>query len=76
MVDTPFHIKIRIGEAEVELRGDHEEVLKTLQELDKIVKLFSEAFNVAIEEKKAKNKSKPDPTQYPKIPLKLNKSSL
>jgi hypothetical protein len=67
MVDTPFHIKIRIGDAEVEVRGEREEVLSTLQELDKIVELVSKAFNVSIEEKKAKTKSRSDPTQYPKI---------
>ena len=37
MVETPFKIKIRIGEAEVEVGGEREEVLETLQELDKIV---------------------------------------
>lgn len=67
MVETPFIIKIRIGEAEVEIGGEREEVLETLQELDKIVELVSEAFNVTMDEKKTKSKSKIDPSQFPKI---------
>ena len=68
MVETPFMIKIRIGEAEVEIGGEREEVLETLQELDKIVELVSEAFSIVCDEKKPKSKSKLDPTQFPKIP--------
>ena len=68
MVETPFKIKIRIGEAEVEIGGEREEVLETLQELDKIVELVSEAFNIVVDEKKSNSKSRPDPTQFPKIP--------
>jgi hypothetical protein len=67
MVETPFLIKIRIGEAEVEIGGEREEVLETLQDLDKIVELVSDAFNVALEAKKPKSKAKVDPSQYPKI---------
>ena len=67
MVETPFIIKIRIGEAEVEIGGEREEVLETLQDLDKIVELVSEAFNVTIDEKKPKSKGKLDPSQFPKI---------
>jgi hypothetical protein len=67
MVETPFYLKIRIGEAEVEIGGEREEVLETLQELDKIVELVGEAFNVALEEKKPKTRTRSDPTQFPKI---------
>jgi len=67
MVETPFKIKIRIGEAEVEVWGERDEVLETLQELDKIVELVSEAFNIVSTEKKTRAKSRPDPTQFPKI---------
>lgn len=68
MVETPFHVKIRIGDAEVEIGGEREEVLETLQELDKLVELFREAFNIASEDKKSKSRNKVDPTQFPKIP--------
>ena len=68
MVETPFKIKIRIGESEVEIGGEREEVLETLQELDKIVELVTEAFNIVITQKKSRSKGKPDPSQFPKIP--------
>jgi hypothetical protein len=67
MVETPFHVKIRIGETEVEIGGKREDVLETLQELDKVVELVREAFNIEITEKKSKSKNKIDPTQFPKI---------
>jgi hypothetical protein len=68
MAESPFHIKIRIGEAEVEIGGNREEVLETFQELEKIVEIVNNAFNITIEERKKKSRSKGDPTQYPKIP--------
>lgn len=68
MVDPPFHIKIRIGEVEVEIGGKREEVLETFQELEKIVELVGNASNLTIDERKSKSKSKGDQTQYPKIP--------
>lgn len=68
MSEPPFHIKIRIGEAEVEIGGNREEVLEAFQELEKIVENVSNAFNITVEERKKKTRSKGDPTQYPKIP--------
>jgi hypothetical protein len=68
MVETPFNVKIRIGEAEVEIGGKREDVLESLQELDKLVELVREAFNIEKEDKKSKSKNKIDPTQFPKIP--------
>jgi hypothetical protein len=68
MVETPFKIKIRIGDAEVEVGGDREEVLETFQELDKLVGLVSEAFSIVTNDRKSKSRSKPDPSQFPKIP--------
>lgn len=44
MSKTPFLIKVRIGEIEVELGGSREEVVKTLDDLDLIVKKVSVAF--------------------------------
>ena len=68
MADLPFHIKIRIGEAEVEIGGKREEVLETFRDLDEIVVLVSNALNVTLDERKTRGKSKVDPTQFPKIP--------
>ncbi len=67
MVETPFYLKIRIGDAEIEIGGEREEVLETLTELDKIVGLVSNAFEVEPDEEN-ESKGKSDPTQYPKIP--------
>jgi hypothetical protein len=41
---TPFLLRIRIGEAEVELGGDREEIMRTLDDLGAIVGKVSRAF--------------------------------
>jgi len=46
MERPPFHIKVRIGDMEVELGGDKAEVLATLDELPKIVGKVTNAFEV------------------------------
>jgi len=68
MVETPFKIKIRIGDAEVEVGGEREEVLETFEDLESIVGLVREAFDIASSGKKSNGKPKPDPSQFPKIP--------
>jgi hypothetical protein len=44
MSRPPFHLKVRIGEMEVELGGDKAEVLSTLDELPNIVEKVSASF--------------------------------
>ena len=44
MSRPPFHLKIRIGEVEVELGGEKAEVLSTLDELPRIVEKVSASF--------------------------------
>ncbi len=44
MSRPPFHLKVRIGEMEVELGGDKAEVLSTLDELPSIVEKVSASF--------------------------------
>jgi hypothetical protein len=46
MERPPFHLKVRIGDMEVELGGDKEEVLSTLDDLSSIVGKVSHAFEV------------------------------
>ena len=46
MERPPFHLKVRIGDMEVELGGDKDEVLSTLDELSAIVGKVSDAFEV------------------------------
>lgn len=45
MESSPFRLRVRIGEVEVELGGKKAEVLATLNELDGIVRQVSNAFN-------------------------------
>ena len=46
MERPPFHLKVRIGEMEVELGGDKDEVLSTLDELPLIIGKVTKAFDV------------------------------
>ena len=46
MEKPPFHLRIKIGEIEVELSGQKKEVLDTLNEIDEIVTKINTAFNV------------------------------
>jgi hypothetical protein len=46
MERPPFHIKVRIGDMEVELGGDKDEVLATLDELSLIVGKVADAFEL------------------------------
>jgi len=46
MENTPFKIKVRIGEIELELTGEKSEVYSTLDDLEEIVRKVTLAFNV------------------------------
>lgn len=41
---SPFSFRVRVGEHEVEIRGDRQEVLETIEKLPELMKNFSEAF--------------------------------
>jgi hypothetical protein len=45
MERTPFLLRVRIGDMEVELGGEKSEVLSTLDELDTIVEKIADSFN-------------------------------
>jgi hypothetical protein len=45
MPEAPFHVKVRIGDKELEIGGSKEEVLSTLDDLDSIVEKVTQAFN-------------------------------
>jgi len=45
MEQTPFRLKVKIGEMEVELGGEKQEVLSTLDDLKEIVDKVTIAFN-------------------------------
>jgi hypothetical protein len=52
MSGPPFHLKIRIGEIEVELGGSLKEVIETLDNLDDIVNKVSTAFKLELSSSK------------------------
>jgi hypothetical protein len=45
MNSFPFHLKVRIGEMEIEISGNKDEVFQTLDDLDKIVDKVTTAFH-------------------------------
>ena len=46
MERSPFRLKVRIGDMEVELGGDKEDVLSTLEDISSIVEKVTHAFEV------------------------------
>jgi hypothetical protein len=69
MNEPPFHIKIRLGEIEVEIGGSQREVMKTIKDLDKIVGKISSAFKQELKTiKSTKNNSDSiSKDEYPRI---------
>ena len=47
MPEPAFRLKVRIGDMEVELGGEREEVLETLEDLDLIIDKVSKAFKIS-----------------------------
>ena len=66
MTDAPFHIKVRIGDKELEIGGRKEEVLSTLDDLDSIIEKVTDAFNQRGVETQVRPKKNGD-VEYPKI---------
>lgn len=70
MERPPFHLKVRIGEMEVELGGDKAEVLSTLDDLPLIIGKVSKAFDVeagSLPEVIAQTMDDASMLDYPKI---------
>jgi len=71
MSRLPFHLKVKIGEMEVELGGDKAEVLATLDELPRIVEKFSASFPVesaANRQRQKKPQENHESESLPQIP--------
>ncbi len=66
MPKTPFHVKVRIGDKELEIGGSKEEVLSILDDLDSIVEKVTKAFNQKGFETQARTKKNSE-VKYPKI---------
>jgi hypothetical protein len=69
MNEPPFHIKIRLGDIEVEIGGSQREVMKTIKDLDKIVEKISSAFKQNLNTLKTTKDDKESISEdeYPKI---------
>ncbi len=70
MERTPFLLRVRIGDMEVELGGERSEVLSTLDDLDSIVEKITAAFNEESKKKQVKvekPEEESDTIKYPKI---------
>lgn len=74
---TPFSLRMRLGQYEVEISGCKEDVLKTIEDLPRIVTLVSEAFaqtgsdinasNAQTNQPLASASHVPDSVNYPSI---------
>lgn len=73
MEKLPFHLRIKIGEVEVELSGEKKEVLETLNNIEEIVTKLNTAFNGEQKKKPIKsiktseNRDAVSPLDFPKI---------
>ena len=45
-METPFSIRVKIGEQEIEISGTRDEVMKTLEELPKLMENIQKAFEL------------------------------
>jgi hypothetical protein len=72
MSRPPFHLKVRIGDMEVEIGGDKSEVLATLNDLGEIVDKVSVAFRGDMDSHRIKQAKKAaqasDVQVFPQIP--------
>jgi len=74
MPEPSFRLKVRIGDMEVELGGEREEVLKTLDDLDLIIDKVSKAFNADLSTAKRPQKKGKEERQVKKFPT-INRTS-
>jgi len=80
VANSAFSIRIRLGEYEVEICGDREDVLKTVDELPSLVASVSKAFEplkakvptASLTIKSSREKPQIPMEKYPKIPQKLS----
>ena len=71
VTNSPFRLRVKIGEMEVELGGDKKEVLSTLNDLNGIIIKVSDAFNIKVDTNPIaiiEQQKNMDPIKFPKIP--------
>jgi hypothetical protein len=74
MPETAFRLKVRIGDMEVELGGEREEVLETLEDLDLIIDKVSKAFNADPAAARRSPRRVKEESQVEKLPT-INRTS-
>ena len=74
MPEPSFRLKVRIGDMEVELGGEREEVLETLDDLDLIIDKVSKAFNADLATAKRPQKKVEEESQVKEFPT-INRTS-
>ena len=74
MPEPAFRLKVRIGDMEVELGGEREEVLETLEDLDLIINKVSKAFNAEQSTAKRPQKKSKEESMVKKLPT-INRTS-
>ena len=70
MEHQPFHLRVKIGDVEVELSGERDQVLSTLDDLDQIVSKINSAINGDKKKRQVKPtpaKNEGSPHDYPTI---------
>ena len=68
MPEPSFRLKVRIGDMEVELGGEREEVLETLDDLDLIVDKVSKAFEAEASSGRRTQRKERKESQVKKLP--------
>lgn len=68
MPEPAFRLKVRIGDVEVEIGGEREEVLETLEDLDLIVDKVAKAFDAELPSGKQTQKKEKKESQLKKFP--------
>jgi len=68
MSETPFTIRLKISNYEIELTGSRTEVMQTLDELPKIVRKVVEAFNLP-QELRTRPQQEPPETTSQEFPV-------
>ena len=60
---TPFSLRVKLGQKEIEISGTREEVMKAIEELPQILETVSKAFESA----KTEKENKQAVSDYPKV---------
>ena len=60
---TPFSLRVKLGQKEIEISGTREEVMKAIEDLPQILETVSKAFESTQTEKE----NKPTNSNYPKV---------